>query len=460
MNNMWQNPADTSLTVQKYNQYYVKITQQGWTYADAQFIAQKYANAYPGNVDGGVCVIIVGYASLAEAQVDVNVLAQAGLSSIACAPNSNMVLVNNNNGGAFAFASSEGYLVIRPINTNVIRINQTSYNGSFVFKRLSTGDMTVVNLVNMYDYLASVVGQEMSPSWPAEALKVQAVAAKCYALTSLSRYQSYGFQLDTTTNTQVYMGTAKATASTRAAVEATKGVQALYNGKVAQTFFFSSDGGKTEDAQYIWSTDVPYLKGVADPYEKASEATYGSWTVTMTQAEIAAKLKAKNIDLGNITSVKVTARTPVGRVKELTIYGTKGEESFTKTACYTTLGLKSSNYAVVDSLTSDAVRTYAVITGSGTVQTIDNQNISVITKDGLSNLPSDTWQVATNQGVVSVLPTVAASVGTVPDSYTFNGGGWGHGVGISQWGAKAMAEAGYGYQEILSFYLTGITFSN
>ena len=462
VNNMWQNPADTSLTVKKYSQYYVKMVNASWSYADAKWLAGQYTNAYPGNFDGMVGVVICGYQSLAEAQKQADVLKSAGYAATACAPHAGMVLVNNNSGGAFAFAATDGHLVIKPISTNVVTIGQTSYNGSVAFKRLSTGDMTVVNVVNMYDYLASVVGQEMSPSWPSEALKVQAVAAKCYALTSLTRFKKYGFQMDATTNTQVYLGTAKATATTRAAVEATKGVQVLYNGQVAQTFFFSSDGGKTEDAQYIWGNDVPYLKGVQDPYEKASEATYGTWSVTLTKAEIAEKLKAKGIDLGEITSVAVTARTPVGRVRELTITGTKGSKTFTKSACYSTLGLKSSNYSIAGSGESVSPAVSAtVITGSGT-QNVNLDQSYVATKNGVTALSGGNYAVATRQGITEIASQTSAATGEsgATDRYTFNGGGWGHGVGISQWGAKAMADAGYSYRDIISFYLTGVTITN
>ena len=378
-----------------------------------------------------------------------------------------MVLVKNAVAGAFAFSSTDGYLVLKPVGGNVMTIDNTSYNGYALFKRLSGSDMTIINIVNMYDYLSSVIGQEMSPSWPAEALKAQAVAAKCYALTSLTRYKDYGFNLDATTNSQVYMGTSKVTDTTRAAVNATKGVMALYNGQVAQTFFYSCDGGLTEDAVNVWGNAFPYLTAVKDTYEKADEGQYARWTVTLTKDEIATKLKNKGVDLGNITSIQITQRTPIGRVKELTITGTNGSKSYTKTTCYSILGLKSSNYSIVGSSSAStdlASSSYVAIRGENSIEKILQSGLTVITGSGIAQV-SGSLCVATKNGIVTLTPTEPANTAVKDtavsaDSYTFSGGGWGHGVGMSQWGAKAMADQGFSYQDILKFYFQGITFSN
>jgi len=468
VNNMWQNPADTSVTVSKYTGYYVKLQKSGLDYTTAKTLAAKYPNAYPGNVNGSTCVVIANYASLATAQIAAEALNKDGVTATACNIDANLVLVKNTT-GAFAFSSTDGYLVLKPISTNVVTINSTSYNGSVLFKRLSNSDMTVINIVNMYDYLASVIGQEMSPSWPAEALKAQTVAAKCYALVSLTRYKDYGFTMDAPTNCQVYMGTSKVTDSTRAAVNATKGVMALYNGQVAQTFFYSCDGGLTESSEYVWGNAFPYLTGVKDTYEKADGGQYARWTVTLTKGDIATKLKNKGVDLGDITSIQITARTPVGRVKELTITGTNGSKAFTKTTCYSILGLKSSNYSIVGggaTTTNSATgeTSYVAVKGEGSTEMIPQSGLTAVTKNGTEQV-SGSLSVATKNGIVTLTPTESASTTTGDtavsgDSFTFSGGSWGHGVGMSQWGAKAMADAGFTYKDILAFYFKGITFSN
>ena len=140
------------------------------------------------------------------------------------------------------------------------------YYGGFEYYRASGNNINVINVVGLTDYVKGVIPYEMSPSWPAEALKAQALCAKCYSLNNLNKHRSKGFDLCNTTDCQVYYGTNGSTEYSDEAVEAVEGLFVMYNGKICQTYYHASSGGYTEDVGNIWGTDIPYLKAVEDTY--------------------------------------------------------------------------------------------------------------------------------------------------------------------------------------------------
>jgi len=158
-------------------------------------------------------------------------------------------------------------------NVTVAERSERSYRGTMEAGSLN-GQMYVVNELPLEQYLYSVVAIEMFPSWPIEALKAQAVAARTYAL-----YSGNGFTVahvvDTTTS-QAYYGVNSEHQNTTAAVDATKGEVLMYNGKLVETLFSSSAGGRTADAKEIWGNEVAYLKTVESP-DSISEKGLHSW---------------------------------------------------------------------------------------------------------------------------------------------------------------------------------------
>ena len=141
------------------------------------------------------------------------------------------------------------------------------YRGQLRVIRYTAGFM-VVNSLALESYLYGVVPRESPSSWPIEALKAQAVAARSYAYGSIGR--SGPFDVYCTTASQMYGGADGEATSSDQAVDATKGVVPKYAGKAITAFFFSTSGGHTENIENVWNTSaVPYLKGVPDPYEPA-----------------------------------------------------------------------------------------------------------------------------------------------------------------------------------------------
>ena len=142
------------------------------------------------------------------------------------------------------------------IGSGKIRIGgQGTYRGALVVKAAGGGSVNVINRLRLDDYVRGVVPHEVPASWPADALRAQAVAARCYALTS--GIDGDGYSLYDDTRSQVYGGAGIETPATNRAVRATRNEVVLYRGKPAQTFFFSTSGGRTESSQYGFSGGSP-----------------------------------------------------------------------------------------------------------------------------------------------------------------------------------------------------------
>ena len=173
--------------------------------------------------------------------------------------------------------------------------------------------LEVVDVVALENYLKGVVPAEMPSAWPPEALKAQAVAARSYALAN--RHKGQDFDLYSDTRDQVYGGVAAESPAASAAIAATKGQVVLWNGKVADTLFFSTSGGRTNSALDATGTAVPYLVSVADPYDTLSP--YHDWgPVLFDGAGVAKQLKLPP-PISSLTTVTGAA----GRTKSLTAVG-------------------------------------------------------------------------------------------------------------------------------------------
>jgi stage II sporulation protein D len=192
----------------------------------------------------------------------------------------------------------------------------------------------VVDRLGLETYLKGVVPAEMPSSWAPEALKAQAVAARSYALANLTKGRAFDLYGDT--RDQVYGGTNAVNAATDAAVDATKGQVVLYSGKVADTLFFSTSGGRTASAAESLGVAVPYLVPVADPYDTASP--YHDWgPVLLDAATVAKRLKLASpiADIQRVTG-------PSGRVASLTLISDdESQVTVTGSKVRTALGLRS-----------------------------------------------------------------------------------------------------------------------
>ena len=201
------------------------------------------------------------------------------------------------------------------------------------------GKLRAINIVGLEPYLFGVVPSEMPHSWPAEALKAQAVVARSYALT---HRRSGPFDLYSDVRSQVYLGIDHEKASTNAAVQATAGKVVTYKGKIAETFFYSSSGGRTAAVQDAWpgARPLPYLVSVRDPYDVLSP--YHNWgPLVFSPARLARALGAS----GPLVDVRTT-KNPSGRVDSVTAVGTSGRISVPGHTVRRQLALRSTFFNV------------------------------------------------------------------------------------------------------------------
>jgi stage II sporulation protein D len=215
------------------------------------------------------------------------------------------------------------------------------YRGSLVFRSQAGGAIETVNSVGLDDYVQGVIGEEMSPSWPAAALEAQAIASRTYVITVAPASPDYDVYADT--RSQMYGGVAAETEATNAAVAATRGKVVTYHGKPAVTYFFSSSGGYTESIQDAWpgSTPEPWLVGVPDPYDNAGGNPNFRWTVSMTVRRAAAKLGSL-VD-GSLIGVDVIKQGASPRVVNAVVVGTQGRTDVTGAQLEQLFGLLSTN---------------------------------------------------------------------------------------------------------------------
>ncbi|MDR0813205.1 MAG: SpoIID/LytB domain-containing protein [Oscillospiraceae bacterium] len=381
--------------------------------------------------------------------------------------------------------SENKYLAIRPAELqsgqNPVTVMKFTYGGvesarqwygAFEF-RSSGGKISVINVVSMDDYLKGVVPYEMSPSWPEEALKAQAVAARSYAyvMKAANKHSSYGFDLCPYQDCQVYKGIDGASAVTNSAVDATSGLVMKYGGAVITAFYSASDGGATESNINVYTADLAYIKGVYDGYE-AAHPTYSStiaWTESFTGAQLDTKLSNAGYNIGTVTSVQITQWSNVGNPIEVTFKDGSGNTvKLTKSKIRTVLGIASMRFSLggaeVPAVTSQKRTTISFLSAGGVLTSGNVADFYAQGTGGTVQLNPDSLSIATSAGMDEsgsfyAEPCVNGSAtGTdASGKFVFKGAGHGHSLGMSQWGAYCQAKYyGRGYADILSFYYTGI----
>jgi stage II sporulation protein D len=198
--------------------------------------------------------------------------------------------------------------------------NAGTYRGALELTPATLGGLNVVNAINLEDYVRGVVARESPSSWPAEALKAQAVAARTYAITTSKNGQGFDHYADT--RSQVYGGVTAETPTTDAAVAATRSEVVTHRGRPVTTYFFSTSGGRTENVEFGFAGGLPkpWLKSVDDPYDKVSPRHRWKFRFTSSQA----KAKLGRLVKGSLKEIKVVQRGVSPRVVKAEIVGSKG----------------------------------------------------------------------------------------------------------------------------------------
>ncbi len=471
--------------------YHVQLNGTFHTYEEALAEASRYDSGFVSWINGQYQVRIGAYGNSDEARAAQNAL---GIESsiVGTSIYGMSVVQTGTNHILFQYDDGEsGKLGILPDVTGVDDVQTWfsgyKYRGGFQYFRRTGGNLSVINMVELEDYVNGVICYEMGREWPLEALKSQAMCARTYVLKSLNKHSSHGFDICTSTGCQVYhgMGSGKADygpsqVSMRAVAE-TAGLVVKYNGKLAEIAYSSSFGGASEDAKNVWGTDTitehPYLRGVEDPYEADlnDRNSKSPWTVSYTAAQLTQRLQ--NYGLGVNTSVDRLELTysKLGNVIQVVVWWANGQSSTIDVGhIRSRLGVNAIRFTVngagtgegqVDQPSTggdvsingseDSLEGKYVISGTGTLAPIGG-SIYVISGTGSVSQLKQSVDNGTTGGSTPGVQPGSGTVTVSGNTYTFNGGGYGHQVGLSQYGANAMARRGFSFDEIIMFYFPGV----
>ncbi len=331
--------------------------------------------------------------------------------------------------------------------TNLIQLDGKNFRGDLLVTRNSDSDLTVINRLNLEEYLYGVVPREMSGEWPIEAQKAQAIAARNFTVKNLNNHAHYGFDLCATTHCQAYGGYDIEHPKSRMAVDQTRGVLLTYKDEVITAFYHSNSGGCTENSENVWSAALPYIQGVEDPYSIG--CPNDKWTFTYTKKQIEDILSSKGISVGSLTNMAVTEYSKNGRVLKLKIDGTSGSTTLEKEKIRSIFGYNNIKSTWFE-LSGNVDHSIYVLEGDPlSSKQLNLKDKFVVNSEGVKPLASSQSPYLFNGTRCQSVSTSASK------EYVFTGKGWGHGLGMSQWGAKKMAEDGFNYEQILTHYYTG-----
>lgn len=335
-----------------------------------------------------------------------------------------------------------------------IFINNRPFRGEIIITPSYGKTMTVVNQLDIEEYLYGVLPLEMPPNWPEEALKAQAVAARTYTLSNLGKWEKYGFDLTADTRDQVYGGIEVETSSTTDAIIKTKGQVLLYDNKPIMAFFHSDSGGITEASGEVFNEDLPYLIPVREKYP--SKSPNASWKVVYTNDDLTKIFNNASLDLGEILDIEVIEKTSSGRAKRVIIKGTKSNKIVSGAKIQNMLKLKSSFFSIDNNYQDEiSYDIYIVSSIRGFSSKLQNQHC--ITEFGIDSINKEDIVIKSSfKERFLNEKNFKLKTNTNTNGIVFNGKGWGHGIGLSQWGARAMAENHYNYIDILKHYYNNI----
>lgn len=393
-----------------YNGEIITYAQTGQNYTVQSVGQDKTVRLYQ---NGNLLGVYTGPIVVEQVDQEINILNGAGAlakrtsgQGLACIDASGTVTQLPKNIANLSVLSAQGYVTPQVSDETqlvVVKNKGTAkrYRGNLDLRADDRG-ITVINYLPLEEYLYGVVPSEMPRDWHHEALKAQAVVARTYALYSSGQYLSQGFDILATQQNQVYHGYDHEGDRTNRAVDETRGQVLTYDGRLVLAAFHSSSGGYVGNCSDIWLEDIPYLRAKEDPYDFNN--LHYNWSVSKSTDELLKMFADRGMDFAELLDIEEVQRDETGaRLVKMLIVGrdhqgnVKQQEVANADRVRTVLGLKSSLFNMQKHYDSEGTLTGVTITGSG----------------------------------------------------------WGHGLGMSQYGAKGMAEKGYNYRDILQYYYTG-----
>ena len=416
-------------------------------------------------------------------------------------------------GGKAVMGKQAFSLPVRLVSTGLLRFNKRSYRGDFLLTKNG-----LLNVLKLEDYLRGVLPAEVGSKWPAEALRVQAIISRTYALRQSLNRAARGYDVTDTVSDQVYRGAGVETSRTNQAVQSTEGEIIVYGKELAFTPFHSDSGGHTANNADVWGKVLPYLGGVREP--KDYRSPNASWTVRIPRSGVEAALAKIGSGVGAVSAIRIAGTDKGGRATLLTFVGSAGSKTVKSSLFRMAVGPN-----LLKSTMLDAGRTPLSLppaNGVGTLPEIKESDwlpeASHAADGGLPRVPVPTSNEPlspeqetrltqmTEEGVFSTAELIdmltnpnkkkgylylglqrggsgggkrtsqpatpprkpkpsdpaapsprggGTAIAREGDAFVFKGRGWGHGVGLSQWGTLALADDGWTAERILEHYYPG-----
>ncbi|MBR1658448.1 MAG: SpoIID/LytB domain-containing protein [Synergistaceae bacterium] len=387
--------------------------------------------------------------------------------------------------GSYVNIMGNSFLMpVRISGAGLLQFKGRSYRGAF----LITQRAGLLNVIDVESYLCGVLPAEVGANWHNEALRTQAICARTYVLKQSMNRADKGYDVVDTDADQVYKGAGIETAKTNQAVASTMGEVLTYGKELAITYFHSDSGGHTADIADVWGQKLPYLTGVPEIVNYKSPVS--SWNAKVSAQKIqSAVKKVTGTDIGTVSEVQVSEVDEGGRAVTMTFIGSNGSKSMKASQFRTAVDprtIKSTMFTpsggafkVENTTTPSGLVTQRKAQTSGNELTFEEeQGIARMTSEGVFTATELIDMLAnpdkrkkyyqtgigragksgkSSQTSVSQKPRskYGYSIERAGDDFIFYGRGWGHGVGMSQWGAMAMAEQGYTAEKILAHYYPG-----
>ena len=373
--------------------------------------------------------------------------------------NRTTLIFDKNKQKIYDLKNKEKFLV-RSSDRRGIWVGQKRYAGKLnIF--ISDNHILVVNVLGIEKYLGSVVGSEMPAKWPLEALKAQAIASRTYALKQKGNPL---YDIDSTNMNQVYIGLEAGTHKTKRAVNSTRSLVLTYKNKLINALFHSSSAGMTENSQDVWKNKYPYLSSVKD-FDKNNPKL--RWNKKFSKSQL------QNLfpSIGGINKIEILNVTSTGRVKNVRIHGEFGTDQISGVDIRKRMNLKSTlvRFKFIEdnenkssdespklfptNSSENEPLTHIVRVGDSLILIADQYDVSVEAIVALNNIKNSSL---INIGQRLLVPRNTLNSSSSDKILVVSGYGSGHGVGMSQWGAKYMANKGEKANAILKHFYKGV----
>lgn len=443
----FKNGEKTDYIKAEYGPYHLALSEEFETYEDAKIALSNNLELFGSwiHYDGSKFKIFVGRyvdqnKQMLAKQEFLNQgihLIEAGIELFFILDDSNNIVISYSNDNPIYYNNQV---------QNIVNVDGKNYRG-LISAVYSNGKVYALNKLNMEEYLYGVLPSEVYVTWPKEAIKAQAVVARTYMAYKMNENRNLEFDVVNGITNQVYKGYDFEHSATTEAINETLGEIILYDNEPIMAVYHSNSGGQTESSQNIWSSKLPYLQGREDKYSLNQNRS--TWTYSISKGDLT-NLLSSNYNIGDVKNIKIIERSENNRVLKLQVEGTLDSIILEKETVRKIIG-----YDKIKSIWYDfgALFDLSIKNDTG-ISSYKNTSIdlSVISEDGIKNTNGNEIYILSENGKYKK-STNAVQVG---DNIQINGRGFGHGVGMSQWGAKAMADQNFSYIEICKYYYNDV----